>query len=69
MNIRDALINQSPSLELQRASAAEIAMLDVTCDNLMDEICFVEQDCLLLEEFLEQKGLLNEFKRWKDERV
>ena len=28
MNLRDALIQQSPSLELQRAAQAEIARLD-----------------------------------------
>ena len=67
MNIRDALIYQSPSLELQRAAADEIACLSATCDNLIDELCFVEQGCSLLEEFLEQKGLLNDFKRWKDD--
>lgn len=35
MKLRDALIQQSPSLELQRAAAAEIARMDAALARLL----------------------------------
>lgn len=66
MNIRDALIYQSPSLELQRAAADEIAALDgdiaYYCTELHKHRVSLED----LTDFLEDLDLWDTFEYWKN---
>ncbi len=43
MNIRDALISQSPSLALQRAAQSEIAVLDGNINLLQQEVAHLRR--------------------------
>lgn len=78
MNIRDALIYQSPSLELQRAAADEIASLDARLAVLQEQYVEIEAFAYRnakylwegenkicdLENYLEAHDLTKEFEEW-----
>lgn len=64
MNIRDALINQSPSLALQRAAADEIASLDSEVGYLSNLVCYAKKKLRNMEDYLEAHDLTEEFEEW-----
>lgn len=71
MNIRDALIYQSPSLELQRAAAdhiahleSELRCLDVLSSNYAKRFYKQDQRIRDIEDYLEAHDLTQEFEEW-----
>lgn len=64
MNIRDALIHQSPSLALQRAAADEIAALDSDLMYLSNRLSQLIVKVHNLKDYLEAHDLTKEFKEW-----
>lgn len=49
MELREALIRQSPSLELQRAAQAEIARLDAVVMLLTKEVQELQSELLMVK--------------------
>lgn len=52
MQLREALVRQSPSLELQRSASAEIARLDTATSELHEQVqrlqcCLRQRDSLI----------------------
>lgn len=64
MNIRDALINQSPSLALQRAAADEIARLDAEVKRYYSRWDDATRDVYEMEWYLETHDLTQDFEQW-----
>ena len=71
MNLRDALVQQSPSLALQRAAADEIASLDARLIELDGLACKYQAKSWRddnrisdLEDYLEAHDLTKDFEEW-----
>ena len=64
MNLRDALVQQSPSLALQRAAADEIASLDARLSFSLRELSIKTKMLWDIEDYLEAHDLTKEFEEW-----
>lgn len=64
MKLRDALIQQSPSLALQRAAADELAVLDKEVLELEDALALAHAHYSLMVNFIIEQGLKEEYNEW-----
>lgn len=64
MKLREALIQQAPSLALQRAASDEISSLDHEVKTLEEELALAHAHYSLAMNFILQSGLEDEYEEW-----